>query len=182
MYAKHFIITLALLMATLGAQGKNSQVQKLYIFGMAASFTDTIVHFTSIQEVDSAWTDKKKHFLLGREEYSYQLRDYLGAELLMPHRTCVVIYDTKRKKIEKRFAKMMRLYGSPAKNARQYDVRHIDTQDFRFRSMNMSAAIEQEQEEEIQMKATKQGRKGKKKKNAGQPGAASEGRRAQSGE
>ncbi len=167
MYAKHIIISiLALLLCVSGAKAKKSnQVQKIYIFGMAASFTDTIVHFTPIEEIDSAWIEKKR-FLLGREEYSYQLREYLSSQMLMPQRTCIVVYDKKRKKLEKKYARMMRLYTTHPKKGRSYDVRHIEQKDFRFKSVNMSATVEQRlQAEEEQKAATKASKKkGKKQK------------------
>ena len=183
MYAKHIIILLlSLLMATHAAEARRGEVQKLYIFGMAASFTDTIVHFTPIQELDSAWTDKKRGFLLGREEYSYQLRDYLGTALLMPFRTCIVIYDSSRKKIEKKFARMMRLYSSPAKNERRYDVRHIDGNDFRFRPVDMSAEEQPEEETAAAGHAKKEKDKnGKKGKGGSHKPEAGKGRRAPRG-
>ena len=156
------MILLALLLAVSGASAKKDRVQKIYVFGMAASFTDTIVHFTPIQEVDSAWFDRKKTFLMGREDYSYQLREYLSSQLLMPHRTCIVIYDKKLKKVEKKRAKMLRLYTQPPKGARQYDVRYIDQKDFRFKAVNMRAEVEQQEKEAEEAKAA--GKKVKKDK------------------
>lgn len=164
MYAKHILIfMLALLMATAGVSAKKkSQVQKIYIFGLSASFTDTIVHFTNIQEVDSAWMSKSKNMLRGREQYSYQLRDYLSDQLLMPHRTCIVVYDTKRKKLEKKYTKMQRIYSTPPQNGRRYDVRYIAPENFRFHSVDMSAIMEQELQEEQESKAPKKAPKLKK--------------------
>jgi len=72
--------TLAVLGIASTASAKKVAVPKMYMFGFAASFTDSIVHFTDIQEVDSAWIDTKSKFLLSREEYSYQLRDYLNEQ------------------------------------------------------------------------------------------------------
>ena len=36
---------------------KNVKLPKVYMFGFAASFNDTIVHFTEVQAVDSVWMD-----------------------------------------------------------------------------------------------------------------------------
>jgi hypothetical protein len=151
----------ALLMAT-GADAKGSQREqkKIYIFGMAASFTDTIVHFTSIQEVDSAWLDKKRGFLVGRDSYSSQLREYLYGQLQLMSRTCLVIYDTKRKKLEKKYDNMMRLYATPTKGSRQYDVRHIDQQDFLFQRVEMN---EDSEVEELPDEENADGKEAKKK-------------------
>lgn len=185
MYVKHILFSiLALLLCVGGAEAKkNSQVQKIYIFGMAASFTDTIVHFTPIEEVDSAWIEKKQ-FLLGREEYSYQLREYLASKLLMPQRTCIVVYDEKRKKLEKKYARMMRLYTTPPKKGRSYDVRHIEQKDFRFTSVNMSATVEQRLKAEAEQKeaaktSKKKGKKDNKQKKdlPAKPGKPADGER-----
>lgn len=175
MYAKHIIISvLSLFLAIGGAEAKrSSQVEKVYIFGMAASFTDTIVHFTPIEEIDSAWIDKKM-FLMGREQYSYQLRDYLAQQLSMSQRTCVVVFDKSRKKLEKKRARMLSLYTTPPKKGRSYDVRHIEQQDFRFRCVNMSALVEErlqaEQEQKEAAKAPKKKDKKDKKERPGKPG------------
>ena len=143
------------------------------MFGMAASFTDTIVHFTPIHEIDNAWMDKKGRFLLARQEYSYQLRDYLAGQGF-PQRTCIVIYDKKRKKAEKKRDKMIRLYNKPAKNGRSYDVRYIPQEDFRLRNVDMSESVEQERQTLLEQKEAekmaKKNNKGKKKdKNAPKP-------------
>ena len=42
------------------AEAKKVQVPKMYMFGMAASFNDTIVYFTNVQEIDSAHKNRKK--------------------------------------------------------------------------------------------------------------------------
>lgn len=167
MTIKHIIILLlALTMSTAaGARDKNDQKQKLYMFGMAASFTDTIVHFTQIQEVSNAWMDKKKHFLLGRQEYSYQLRDYMAGQLGLPQRTCIVIYEKKLKKAEKKRARMIEIYNSPTKNGHHNDVRYIHNEDFKFSAVDMSEAIEQERlAQEEQKDAEKPAKKKKEKK------------------
>lgn len=171
MNAKHiFILLLALMMGTsAGARAKNDQTQKLYMFGLAASFTDTIVHFTPIQEVDGAWMDKKKRFLMGRQEYSYQLRNYLAEQLGMPQRTCVVVYEKKLKKAEKKRARMIEIYNSPTKNGHRNDVRYIPSEAFRFHSVDMSETVEQEeiQAQEEQKDAGKADKKKKKSKKGG---------------
>lgn len=43
---------------------KNKCVPKVYVFGLAASFNDSIVYLTNIQELDSAWIDDKNDFWL----------------------------------------------------------------------------------------------------------------------
>lgn len=120
------------------AKSKKNAPQRVYIFGFAASFNDTIVHFTEIQTVDSAWLSKQNTFLLGRDNYSNQLRDYL-TEQKMPHRTCIVLFDRKIGRLQKKFLKMKKLYSTGKKGgATNNDIRTIAKSDFTFRAINMS--------------------------------------------
>jgi hypothetical protein len=117
---------------------KNVKMPKVYMFGFAASFNDTIVHFTDVQAVDSVWMDSKTHFLLGRENYSNMLRNYLDQQLQMPHRTCIVVANTKRAKLEKKFLKMKKLYTQSKDGKVHFDVKYLGNQDFEFKTIDMS--------------------------------------------
>lgn len=114
---------------------KKVQVPKMYIFGMAASFNDTIVHITNIQEIDSAWIDKKTSFLEYREQYSMQLYDFLANQKQAVHRTCLVVANKNRKKVEKKFKKFLKLYTQPKDKKQHYDVRYINDGEFRFKTI-----------------------------------------------
>ena len=60
----------------------NKEHSKVYIFGVGSAFGDTIVHFTSIIELDNITLEKKTKFLPMRSIYSLQLKAYLeGREL-----------------------------------------------------------------------------------------------------
>lgn len=139
-----FMIGCLTVFGNVSAYAKKEVVPKMYMFGMAASFNDSIVHFTDIMEVDSAWINSKNNFLLGRESYSYQLRTHLSDQLQMPHRTCIVIYSQKREKLEKQYQKMLRLYTVPKKGAQHFDVRMVERGTFRFDTIDMSEAPEVE--------------------------------------
>ena len=120
-------------------QAKKVVEPKMYMFGFSASFNDTIVYFTDIQEIDSVWIDKKSKFLQGRNLYAYQLRSFLAEKKAMPHRTCVVFYAKKRTKAEKEFLKMRKLYASKGKDGLvHFDVRYLDNGEFRFKAVDMS--------------------------------------------
>jgi hypothetical protein len=81
----------------------------------------------------------------GRENYSYQLRDYLANKMQMPHRTCVVFYNEKREKLEKEYLKMKRIYTTGKKKSKKkdlqskshYDIREILSSDFKFQTVDM---------------------------------------------
>lgn len=151
---------LALLMAFGGeANAKRQQVPKMYIFGFAASFNDTIVHFTNIQAVDSAWIDSKTKFLQARDSYSYQLREFLSQKMQMPHRTCTVFYNQKREKLEKSLAKMKKLYSLGKDGLKHNDVRYIADDEFRFQTVALDP---EEEESEPKAPAKKEKKKDKK--------------------
>lgn len=120
-------------------QAKKVVEPKMYMFGFSASFNDTIVYFTDIQEIDSVWIDKKSKFLQGRNLYAYQFRSFLAEHKSMPQRTCVVFYAKKRAKAEKEFMKMRKLYASKGKDGLvHFDVRYLDDGEFRFKAVDMS--------------------------------------------
>ena len=130
----YIVIVLLVAMLTLGlgtTQARKQPVPKMYLFGMAASFQDTIVHFTPIQELDSTWIESKNGFLQDRQAYSYQLRDYLERQQ-MPNRTCIVFYSQKREKLEKKYQKMLRLYTKSKDGLQHFDIRHLVPQEFSF--------------------------------------------------
>ena len=114
---------------------KNVKMPKVYMFGFAASFNDTIVHFTEIQAVDSVWMDTKTKFLLGRENYSNMLRSHLEQQHQMPHRTCIVVFDKKLKRLEKKYLKMKKQYAAEGKKVKNHnDIRIIATSEFQFKA------------------------------------------------
>lgn len=131
------MFTIVALGVNTSVEAKKTKVPKMYIFGMAASFNDTIVHFTNVQELDSAWIDNKNNFLLTRELYSYQLRDFLANSKQMPRRTCIVVANKNRKKLEKKFLKMKKIYTKSKDNKQHYDVRFLDDKEFRFKTVKL---------------------------------------------
>jgi hypothetical protein len=125
---KKILFSLLLTMATIGAWSANKPA-KVYMFGFASSFNDSTVCFTDIQTVDSAYIDSKTKFLYSRENYSYQLRDYLkGKGFITP--TCITIFTLKRKDIEKRLAKMRKRYSNG-----KYIVKDIKSPEFTYQAV-----------------------------------------------
>lgn len=124
-----------LMMANMPVSAKNVMLPKAYMFGFVASFNDSIVFFTDIQEVDSVWVLEKKELLAGRSSYAYQLREFFTNSFNMPNRTCIVISDKNRKNVEKKYAKMKKIYVE--KGANKYDVHYTNSSEFRFHAVNM---------------------------------------------
>ncbi len=139
---KHFTYQLLAMlffmaMITTNVTAKRMPLPKMYMFGFAASFNDSTVYFTDIQEVDSAWIETKTNFLLGREYYSNQLRNYLKFRQ-QPNRTCIVMFDKKKSKLEKKYLKLKRLYTTSKDGMNHFDVQHLSHQDFSFKAVNMN--------------------------------------------
>lgn len=155
-----YIMAAALLVAAFAAtevSAKKKMVPRAYIFGFSASFTDSVVYMTNVQAVDSVWIDTKTKFLLGRENYSYQLRDYFTYKQNMPNRTCLVLFGLNRKDAEKKYVKMKRKYTEKADG--KYDVRYLDSADFKFRPVS----IDEEEYQENPPQVTNEQHKNKKR-------------------
>ena len=69
---------------------QNKQVPKAYMFGFVASFNDSTVYFTDIQEMDNVWVTKKKDMIAGKSNYSYQklAKSYLRSHWLCKTQGC----------------------------------------------------------------------------------------------
>jgi len=136
-FLKH--LSLAIVLMALGTGNVSAQDVKVphaYMFGFVASFNDSTVYFTNIQKVDSVWVTKKKQMLSGRSQYAYQLREFFSQKRQMPNRTCVVMANVDRKKLEKKYIKMKNKYL--VKSKKPYDVRSLSDNDFKFAAVDMS--------------------------------------------
>jgi len=131
------IMTLFAMLTCIPASAKHVKVPQMYMFGFSASFQDTIVYFTDIQEVSEAWIESKNDFLLGRDIYSSQLRNYMKEANSMTGRTCMVMYDTKRSKLEKKYLKLHKLYTQFKDKKQHFDVRYLTVGDFQFKTAEL---------------------------------------------
>ena len=133
---KYMLLALLMTAQHTAAEARSIQVPHVYLFGFSASFKDSVIYITDIQDARQAWIDSKTKFLLGRDNYSYQLKDYLSATLGQPDRICMVFYATTKRKIEKQYQKLKRKYTGKGKRNTNYDVKFID--DFTFTVVDMS--------------------------------------------
>lgn len=135
---------IAILFMTLVALGvatttnaKKVVTPRMYIFGMAASFNDSTVYFTNVQELNNVWVEKRHKELDVRQLYSMQLRDYLNNQKIQ-NRTCIVIANEKRSKLEKKFLKLRKLYTQSKDGKMHFDVKYLGDQDFKFTTIDMT--------------------------------------------
>ena len=150
---RYILLALILLTVCLGMTAKNKTVQKVYIYGFSASFQDSVVYFTDIQELENVSVTNKSSFLYRRDSYSSQLRNYL-AEKGDPFRTCIVSYAYDRKHIEKKYLKLKSKYTKKG----SFDIRYLKTEEFKFDRVIPA------QVEEVAPEASNDAKKGKKKK------------------
>ena len=136
-YLKYILLTL-LVSVAMGAEAKRIQPKHMYMFGFAASFKDSVVYMTEIQDVQGAWYDTKSKFLLGRDNYSLQLKDHFKEKLQMPDRVCMVFFAKSMKKAEKKYLKLRKKYLSDKKRTSSYEVRYVTSQEFKFEPIDMS--------------------------------------------
>ena len=90
------------------------QESGMYMAGVSASFTDSLIYITDIQYLDSVILGKDKLLPL-RQEYSDQLENYLENKLGLKDRTCFIYFDTKKAKLEKTMKKMKDKYKKDGK-------------------------------------------------------------------
>lgn len=117
-------------------QAKRMKMPQMYMYGFSASFQDSIVYLTDVQEVANVWYDTKTKFLIERQQYSYQLKNYLATSRQQPNRVCVVMFAPTRKEAEKKFIKLRKEYTVKAKG--KYDVRYLTTDDFKFEAVELN--------------------------------------------
>lgn len=89
---------------------RQPRMQRVYIFGFGASFTDSLVYQTEVQALDSAWIEPKTKFLVDRSLYSLQLQYHLESREHMSNPTCTVFFSTNPKKAQKLWNKVRRRY------------------------------------------------------------------------
>ncbi len=118
-FLKTIILSLALIMGFAQSANAANKKEPVWMFGLAASFSDSTVYMTDIQIVDSAYTNNHGLFLSERNEYSNQLRAYLKAQGVKAP-TCVTTFARKYKEIEKKYLKMKRRYTLKG----QYNVKY----------------------------------------------------------
>lgn len=163
-FLRYFIV-LALLIVAGSAEAK--QAERIYIFGLAASFNDSTVYLTEIFEADSAMLEPgRAHFLANRSGYSHQLRTYFmnrGDK----DRTCVTYWSRSRKDIEKQYAKVKKIYTG--KNSKYY-VKYLASSDFSYTKITadqLTTYIDANQaEQETTREARKAARKARKEAKA----------------
>lgn len=127
------IICLALLcMAAIGpAHAKKHRVKQksVYMVGVCMSLVDSTIFITDMHRVDSVTIENKTNFLMDRQLYSLQLKQYVESQYKGGPYIPVVYSGLKRKKMERRYLSLHKRYVQ-SKELRMY---LIDQSQFRFK-------------------------------------------------
>lgn len=134
---KRFKIYFLLFFATL-AIGINSYAKdknttgptKVYMFGFSASFNDSLVYITDIQEADSVLIEPKTNFLVNRTAYGNQLQFFLNDHKERPNTTCVVFFNRKAEDLRKKYNKIVKRY----RNNNATILKTLSQDEFRFQA------------------------------------------------
>ena len=125
-YWKFVFITLMLFGLTTTITAKEAyKAAKVYMFGFSESFNDSTVNFTDIQAIDAFVENNHTHFLINRDEYSYQLRYYIESRQLNSYPT--------EKEAMKKYIKLQERYTKKAKQ--KYIVNAIPSSQFHFKTV-----------------------------------------------
>ncbi|MBO6143698.1 MAG: hypothetical protein J6O54_00375 [Prevotella sp.] len=127
-----YIVLLLLTLTVTAAEAKRLKTNQVYMFGFSASFKDSVIYVTDIQHIEGAWIETKNKFLMGRDNYSYQLKNHLAEKQNQPNRVCMVFYALSKKKAEKLYLKLMKKYK------KGYEVRYMNATEFKFEAIDMS--------------------------------------------
>lgn len=159
-----YIVTAIMLCFAITVSAKPSTKQTVYMFGFSASFNDSTIYFTNVQPVEGYIVNDRTHFLVNRDDYSYQLRNYFDNRGQV-HRTCITVYSTNKKDIDKKYEKMKAKYTTKSKN--KFDVLYLTDDDFKFETVTPDEGavdVDSEEAEKAAQKSAKERKKGKKPK------------------
>jgi hypothetical protein len=123
------IVTALLVGCVINGNAKGYRPAKIYMFGFAASFNDSTVYLTDIQTVNAYLVNNRTKFLANREDYSYQLRNYLQSNGLEAYPTCITMFAENEKDATKKFLKLKERYE---KSKKKYSIKSLKDSQFKY--------------------------------------------------
>ena len=153
------LLLLALPLAVVA--GPQARLQRVYIFGFAASFTDSIAYQTDVQMLDSAWIESKHGFLVDRALYGLQMQYYVEGQLKNSNSICTVFYHKNPRKLQKLWNKVQKRYAK----AEGLKLQPLSKEQFAFSCEEYKPIINEEVPASAQQpkRQDKQGRKSSNK-------------------
>ena len=123
------IVTALLVGCVINGNAKGYRPAKIYMFGFAASFNDSTVYLTDIKTVNAYLVNNRTKFLANREDYSYQLRNYLQSNGLEAYPTCITMFAENEKDATKKYLKLKERYE---KSKKKYSIKSLKDSQFKY--------------------------------------------------
>lgn len=123
------IVTALLVGCVINGNAKGYRPAKIYMFGFAASFNDSTVYLTDIQTVNAYLVNNRTKFLANREDYSYQLRNYLQSNGLEAYPTCITMFAENEKDATRKYLKLKERYEESKK---KYSIKSLKDSQFKY--------------------------------------------------
>lgn len=123
------IVTALLVGCVINGNAKGYRPAKIYVFGFAASFNDSTIYLTDIQTVNAYLVNNRTKFLANREDYSYQLRNYLQSNGLEAYPTCITMFAENEKDATKKYLKLKEHYE---KSKKKYSIKSLKDSQFKY--------------------------------------------------
>lgn len=123
------IVTALLVGCVINGNAKGYRPAKIYMFGFAASFNDSTIYLTDIQTVNAYLVNNRTKFLANREDYSYQLRNYLQSNGLEAYPTCITMFAENEKDATRKYFKLKERYE---KSKKKYSIKSLKDSQFKY--------------------------------------------------
>ena len=123
------IVTALLVGCVINGNAKGYRPAKIYMFGFAASFNDSTIYLTDIPTVNAYLVNNRTQFLANREDYSYQLRNYLQSNGLEAYPTCITMFAENEKDATRKYLKLKERYE---KSKKKYSIKSLKDSQFKY--------------------------------------------------
>lgn len=121
-------VILALVLACPTQTCAKPRKTQVYMFGVSASFTDSIAYMTQVQLMDPVYIESKTGFLYDRSIYSQQLQIFVERYDNRPNTTCAVFFSHSKSAMLKKYAAVKAFYQS--KN--EVTIKELTAEAFQF--------------------------------------------------
>ncbi len=101
--------------------------KSVYVMGVSISFTDSTVYLTDVQNIPDVKLTKEG-FLPQRDDYSYQLRNYLESRDGNRNHTCITFFSDDRSKLQKKAAQLTKRYMNDHSSV----IHNLSKDDFQY--------------------------------------------------
>ena len=129
-------------LAVMADGGKVPKMQRVAMFGVGISFTDSVVYETEVQVLDSVWVNPGHDFLEDRTLYSLQLQ-YFMEQQGVKNAVCTVLFNKSPSSLKSQWEKIRKRHTQS--ESQRFKI--VPLSEFRFRPEEYRPIIIHEDEE-----------------------------------